>query len=184
MDSLSDNELIKKACKGNHDAFGELYMKYKDFVYNVAYRFLRNHHKAEDITENTFFSLFTNIQQFRKEAKFSTYLYSMTINMCKNFTREHETIPLTDISTQGPKFSVQYQRSPEDVLETEKVKEVIQNTLDKLHPNYKEILLLADQEDLNYDEITKTLGLNKKQIKNRLHRARKSFKENFYYETS
>lgn len=182
MDLLSDNGLIKKACKGERDAFGELYMKYKDFVYNVAYRFLKDSYKAEDITENVFFALFTNLEQFRKEAKFSTYLYSMTTNMCKNLIREHKTIPITGLESNMQIDNVQ--KSPEYILATEKTKEMIQNTLDQLHPDYKEILILSDQEELSYDEIANTLGLNKKQIKNRLHRARKSFKERFSYETS
>lgn len=167
-----EKELIKQAKSGNKEAFKSIFIKYKDLVFKVAYKMLGNKEKAEDVLEDVFFYLFTNIEKFREESLLSTYLYRITINQCKNvlkITGREVTLNINELKGEDL-------RIPQEVLESKETVELVQKVLDSL-PTYKEILILVDCEDLSYDEIGKILGISRKQVKDRIYRGRIAFRK-------
>lgn len=168
-----EKEFVKQAKIGDKDVFKNIFLKHKDLVFRIAYKMLNNAHKAEDVMEDTFFYLITNIDQFREESSLSTYLCSIAINKCRNILRESgRELDVEDIT----KLKCWDFNLPENILESKETAKLVRETLDEL-PGYREMLILADSEGLSYDEIGKILNISRKQVKDRLYRARIAFRE-------
>lgn len=170
---IGDKELVKQAKLDDKDVFKKIFLKHKNLVFRIAYKMLNDIHKAEDVTEDTFFYLITNIDQFREESSLSTYLCSIAINKCRNILRESgRELDIEDIT----KLKCGDFNLPESILESKEATKLVRETLDEL-PGYREILILADSEDLSYDEIGKILKISRMQVKDRLYRARIAFRK-------
>ncbi|HRU39646.1 MAG TPA: RNA polymerase sigma factor, partial [Candidatus Goldiibacteriota bacterium] len=81
---MEDIDIVKKVKSGDTDAFREIIGKYKKVVFNHARSFLRNTQEAEDACQEIFISIYNNIRKFRGDSKFSTWVYRITVNTCKN----------------------------------------------------------------------------------------------------
>jgi len=160
---------------------------YQDKVYNLVYRMLGNQAEAEDVAQEVFVTLFKCIDTFRGDSKFSTWLYRVAANHCKNRIkylkrRAHkQTGELDDAaeaemlgSTQGT-LGEQH-ASPVEVLEGQEIHHILQRAITKLDEEHRLLLVLRDVEEMSYEEIVQVTGLAEGTVKSRLHRARLQLK--------
>lgn len=174
----STHEVIARAQRGDREAFKTLYERFHPQVYRVAYRFLNDHHQAEDVMEDVFFAVFTQLDRFEARSAFSTYLYRITMNICKNRLRPspiRHASPLEDLANEPVSTGAR----PDQPMETRQLSEAIHRSLNRLSPEYREILLLADQENLPPRDLCAILNVSPKQARDRLYRARQAFREHF-----
>src|SRR5688500_7876176 len=82
--SLRERLLIRRLRDRDEKAFREIVVEYQDRVYNMSYRMLGNREEAEDVAQEVFITVFKSIDQFRGDSKFSTWLYRIAANTCKN----------------------------------------------------------------------------------------------------
>jgi RNA polymerase sigma-70 factor (ECF subfamily) len=162
--------------------FEQIHRKYQDKIYSLILRLVGNRDDAEDLTSETFVNAFKAWDRFRGEARVSTWLHQIAVNNCKNRFkqkdrhREREPVSLDDtIETDSGELSrevADWRNAPERLLLDEELKLQIRKAVDALPLEYRTVLVLAQQEDLSYDEIARITGLSVPAVKTRLHRAR------------
>ena len=144
--------------------------------------------EAEDVSQEVFVTVFKSIDSFRGDSKFSTWLYRIAANHCKNRIkylkrRAHkQTGELDDAAERellGSSSSTlgQQQASPVEALEGLQLGSIVQRAITKLDEEHRLLLVLRDVEELSYEEIMQVTGLAEGTVKSRLHRARLVLKE-------
>jgi len=160
-------ELIRKAREGNIQALNELINNHKDLAYSIALKYLKNKEDAEDVVQNSFIIILKSIKNFRNEAKFSTWLYTIVYHEClKELKNRNQTMEYI------PQF-VEYENEETYVEE----KDDINNFLKILNSNEYTTITLFYLKEKSIDEIAKITSLSKVNIKVLLHRARLKLKQ-------
>ncbi len=184
-----DTELFLRVKGGEKEAFTALFRKYYPKVLNVAYRFLPNRHHAEDIAQDVFLRVFRGAKDFVPAAKFSTWLYTITVNCCLTYVKKlrrdkgkclsESEVALEEEREAG--FTLEQNPSadgsPEgDVLQGESVK-MLQDALDTLSPDQKMAFILLHYGELSYREIAEASGSTTKAVERRIYHARQKLQE-------
>jgi RNA polymerase sigma-70 factor (ECF subfamily) len=175
-----ERSLLRRLRNRDERAFRELIEAHRDRVYNICYRMLGNRHESEDVAQEVFITVFKTIETFREEAKFSTWLYRVAVNHCKNrikylsrrHDRDREEIDDQSSGTNGTPIGAPAPRSPDRALEGAQMEKLMQDAIADLEEDQRIVVVLRDVEDLSIEEICEITGLADGTVKSRLHRAR------------
>jgi RNA polymerase sigma-70 factor, ECF subfamily len=178
-----DLRLLEECRKGDARAFETLFRKHQTYVYNVALGMLCNSEDAADITQETFLRLHRNLDSFRGDSSFSTWLYRVAVNLCITELRRRGRSRFQFLEEiqhdEDSPLSEEIGPSPDEAIELEEQRQVVHKILGMLPPDYRAIMVLRHFQQLAYEEIADVLGLSLSQVKTRLFRARKMFKDRF-----
>lgn len=175
---LPDEELVQAFLEGDREAFEELVRRYHSVVLNMACRLLGNRDDAADVCQEVFILLLRKLGSFRGEAKFSTWLYRVSLNACHDHarrTRRHVSLsesPGEDMPEMEQLLPDDGLEGPEESMEREEVRRNVQEAIRKLPPKFKEVIYLHDISGCNYKEVAEILDINLGTVKSRLNRAR------------
>lgn len=180
--ALIERDLISSVQSGRSDLFYELVRPYERRVYAAALAILRNEHDAEDAAQEAMLKAFTNIRQFRAEARFSTWLIQITVNEALMRRRRERTVPMEGLddrregrneeSGYAPRDFADWREIPSEALERKEVRQRLAEALGTLDRKYREVFMLRDMEHLNIQETAEALGITVASVKTRLLRAR------------
>src|SRR3954465_2716590 len=177
--SEPERSLLRRLRDRDERAFRELVETHRDRVFNITYRMLGDRAEAEDVAQEVFISVFKTIDTFREEAKFSTWLYRVAVNHCKNrikyLARRHDRDrDELDETSNGPNGAIggPMPAAPDRALEGVQMGELLQNAIKALDDEQRIVVVLRDVEDLSIEEICDITGLPDGTVKSRLHRAR------------
>ncbi|HLH56746.1 MAG TPA: sigma-70 family RNA polymerase sigma factor [Verrucomicrobiae bacterium] len=185
---MPEAELVESAKKGDLDAFEALTNRYEQRIYSLALRMLRQEQDAEDVTQQTFLSALENLDGFRGEASFSTWLLRIAAHAALKIIRKRkglETISL-DAATEGtndsdavphPEYIADWRQSPEELVHQHEIKQLLDEALIQLDEKHRLVFLLRDVEGLSVKETAEALGLSEANTKVRLLRARLQLRE-------
>ncbi|MEJ2050316.1 MAG: sigma-70 family RNA polymerase sigma factor [Calditrichota bacterium] len=173
-----DRQLIDMALQGDERAFETLLNKYRNLVFSIMIKMVRNHQEAEDLTQEAFMKAFNSLSSFNDEFAFSTWLMKIASNNCIDFLRKrklrtysiHEPIQYKDekIEIDIP----DHEPTPEKhLLQNERAK-MIQTAIDELPERYRYVVLLRHKEEKSYEEISEILNLPLGTVKAQIFRAR------------
>lgn len=178
-----DRRLIERCRQGDAYAFEALFRKYQAYVYNVSLGMLGNSEDAADVTQEAFLRLHRSLESFRGDSTFSTWLYRVAVNLCiSELRRKSRTrFQFLDELAHDEKaaFSEEPGPSPDEAIAQAEEAQVVHRVLRTLPPDYRAIMVLRHFQQLAYEEIAEVLGLSLSQVKTRLFRARKMFKDRF-----
>lgn len=176
-----ERALVRRLRDRDERAFRELLESHRDRVYNITYRMLGNRAEAEDVAQEVFITVFKTIDSFREESKFSTWLYRVAVNHCKNrikylarrHDRDRDELDETSHSANGAIMNVQLRTpQPDRALEGAQMEGILQKAIEALDDDHRIVVVLRDVEDLSIEEICEITGLPDGTVKSRLHRAR------------
>lgn len=177
-----DAVLIRAYQGGDKAAFDRLVLKHHHRLFNLCYRFLGDYQEANDSAQETFIKVYRSLKKFRFESTFSTWLYRIAVNTAKNRLKSAEyrwkkkTVPLDNSVSpdhSSPAAGIQDETgSPAMELENKERMRLIQEAINALPPEQKEVVTLRDIEGLSYEEIIEITGVNPGTVKSRLARAR------------
>jgi RNA polymerase sigma-70 factor (ECF subfamily) len=186
VSSREDTVLIRAIQAGDMAAFDELVLKHKDRLFNLVYWFLGDYQDANDCAQETFIKVFKSIKKFRFESAFSTWLYRIAINTCKNrikssvYRWKKKTVSLetSSGSKNGNPCSEIVNGSPTPVMALEKKEKRmrIQKAINSLPEEQNQVVVLRDIQGLSYQDISDITGLNLGTVKSRLARGRLELK--------
>ena len=182
---MSDMEkfLLEKAKSGDIAAFEQLVESYQKKIFNIALRMLGNYDDAGDLTQEVLIRIYRSIRSFKEQSSFSTWIYRITTNVCLDEIRKRknrkvvsldEEIKLDDgdmkrqIESGGP--------TPEESAETEDLKKIVNDAIEKLNEEHRVVIVLRDIQGLTYEEISDVLKLPEGTVKTRINRARQALK--------
>jgi len=182
-----DARFLERLKARDERAFNELVRLYERRVYSLVFRMLARRDEAEDVTQEVFVQVFKAIDQFRGDAKLSTWVYRIAVNLCKNrskyLARRHagEQDELEAVAERVPLHEAKGVTAsdvsrPDEAFDGHEVEAVVQRCIAKLEPDFREVLVLRDVEDLSYEEIAQITGLPDGTVKSRIFRARAQLK--------
>ena len=173
----SDDEakLIARSLKQDSDAFGQLVERYATVIVNLAYRMVGDRTEAEDLAQETFVAAFKALPRFRAESKFSTWLYRIAANKCKDWLRAKrpgqgvQDVDVDEVLDDGVAAE---ERTPERLLSQQQVAAQLDRAIQRLPPLYREAFVLKHVEGLSYEEMQEIFGVNGDTLKMRVYKGR------------
>jgi RNA polymerase sigma-70 factor (ECF subfamily) len=183
-----EERLIARLVARDERAFNELVRAYERRVFALVFRMLGNRAEAEDLAQEVFVQVFKAIGTFRGDAKLSTWIYRIAVNLCKNRSKylrvRHtgeqeeleavaERVPLGEAG----RANVGQVERPDEMIAGKQVERIVQQAILRLEPDFRECLVLRDVEELSYEEIGEITALPAGTVKSRIHRARAMLRE-------
>lgn len=174
-----DLTLVKLAIEGKQSAYGELMDRYRESIYYMMLKMVKNQDDADDLTIEAFGKAFNRLDQYSPSFAFSTWLFKIASNNCIDFIRK-KRIKVTSMDTgrvtdDGEIIFFDTKTSslnPEEtIIQNQKIK-LMRNLVSKLKPRYKELIEKRYFEELSYEEIAEELDLPLGTVKAQLFRAR------------
>jgi len=182
-----DAQRVSLCKNGDVDAFEVLVKKHQKRMLNIAYRIIGSYEDACEVVQDAFVSAFKGIKNFEERAKFSTWLYTIVINLSRNRLKQLELKShREDSSLDDPVLTNDSQITVEPVsdepsilekLEKRDVQQKVQECIHALDNESKEVIVLRDIQGFSYNEISDMLKIPEGTVKSRLFRARDSLKD-------
>jgi len=179
----SDEDLILSVQRGNRRAYDELVTRFKLRLYNFVLRMVSDPDLAEEITQDAFVRAYVNADKYRTIALFSTWLYTIAINLVRNHARKRKRSPIYRMPLigrdDGEKVEMEApdtRELPDQDLERNEVRRIIAEIMVKIPEHYREPFVLREVHDLSYEEIAAATGLKLGTVRSRINRARAHFK--------
>jgi RNA polymerase sigma-70 factor, ECF subfamily len=166
-----DQDLVRRAAGGDQHAFAQLVQRHQDRVYRLCLRIMGNPDDAHDAAQDTFLSLFRKLDQFRGDAAFTTWLHRVGVNACYDSLRKKKRAPLLRaVDDDG----APQEQGPSTVDHADEVAGSLDvgRALALIPEDYRVVLVLADVQDLAYDQIALVLDVPVGTVKSRVHRGR------------
>ncbi len=171
-DVREDVTLVRRTLAGDQQAYTSLVEKYKDSVFNVAYRMLGNPTEAEDVAQEAFVRAYTQLHTYKDTHRFSTWLLSIASHLAIDQLRRRRFLALPLENVPFLEWIADLSLGPEDSALAVEASDEMQRILAVLPPKYRAVLVLRYWHDLSYEEIADVLHLTPPLVKARLHRAR------------
>jgi len=167
-----DFSLVKRFIDGDESTFRLLVQRHQEKVRNIVYMTLGLSEAVDDISQEVFITVYRNLKHFRFESQFTTWLYRITVNKCKDHLRKKNVrrifVPLKEADNKPGSYS-----STED----KDISNIVMNAISKLPYKLKMPLLLKDIEGFSYQEIAETMNCEIGTVKSRIFRARTGLKK-------
>jgi RNA polymerase sigma factor (sigma-70 family) len=175
-----DYEFVVKAVEdGDQSAFAALLSRYRESIYHLILKMVKNLDDADDLTIETFGKAFSNLEKYSPNYAFSTWLYKIALNNCIDYIRKKriETFsldkPISD--DEGDPYVIDVKTTapdPEEIFIRQQRARLMRETLDKLNPKYKKLIELRFFDELSYEEIADKMKLPLGTVKAQLFRAK------------
>jgi RNA polymerase sigma-70 factor (ECF subfamily) len=172
-------QMIASILDGDTEQYHDLIRPYERSVYRIALSFMKNEFDAEDVAQEAFLKAFRNLAKFRGQAKFSTWLISISLNEARGRLRRQSVLRFESLDATAeegghvsPALLRDWREVPSEALERKEVREMLKEAISGLSPIYREVVLLRDVEELSIEETAAALTISTASVKVRLHRAR------------
>lgn len=175
-----DLQIIDRFKKGDPSAFAEIVAEHQDKIYNLCRHMLGNAADAEDAAQNVFLKAYQALPKFKPEASLYTWLYRIATNTCIDYRKKPVFESLFGNSGEGERLvhdRVSDAPSPEQIYQSKQIGRALQESLGKLSPKFRAIILLKEIEELSYEEIADTLDISIGTVKSRIARAREELQK-------
>jgi RNA polymerase sigma-70 factor (ECF subfamily) len=181
---IQSEDLMARIARGDDDAFETLVNRHQSSVLNLIYRFIGDRSQTKDLAQEVFLRVWQGAKTYKPEAKFTTWLYRITANLCLNELKssrrkkwlqfpmsnlDHEVQSEEDLPDNSP--------SPEDLLLAKERRRQIANALQSLPENQRMALILKRYDALSYEEIAKVIGCSVSAVESLLVRAKRTLQE-------
>lgn len=181
--SLEDEKkLIKQSISGDIQSFETLINRYQKMAYNVAYRILGNEEDAKDMTQEALIKVFRNLKSFRMDSSFSTWLYRIVMNTCKDHLRKNKVKVISmdqsyDVGDGEVQMEFEDQGlKPDEVLVSKETQSEVQEALMVVSEKNRIVVVLRDIKGFSYSEISDIVNIPIGTIKSRISRGRQELK--------
>ena len=166
--AFSDQELMQKVREGENQAFNFLVARYKNKLFNVVYRLLKNKEEAEDILQETFLRVYKEKESYDSNYSLPTWIYTIALNLTRNELKRKNRFKFFDLELFQNNNELVTQENPKE----ENMVPLLKKVLDKLPIKYKTVLLLREMNQLSYEEIAESLNMSLGTVKSGINRAR------------
>jgi RNA polymerase sigma-70 factor (ECF subfamily) len=172
----TDEKLMLDVRKGDLEAFEALYDRYHKRLFHFILRFMKEKTSAEDILQETFLRLLKGKKHFRKDSRFSTYLFTIARNLCLDTLKSWERKHVFMSQENHMEKAMEKSKGPDKILEETEIGKIIQNEIQALPLDQREVLVLSKYSGLSYDEIARIVGSTTAAVKQKAYRAMLSLK--------
>jgi RNA polymerase sigma-70 factor (ECF subfamily) len=171
----TDEELVARSIGGDAESFNELILRWERPIYVLAYRTIGREEDARDVCQETFLRAFRALPGFRGQAKFSSWLYRIALNLCRDWMRRERRAPvvqapegvdLMDLAAaKGPTASI------EDLVATRDLAQAVERVMARLPEEQRTAIILKEFHGLTFQEIADLVGCPLSTVKTRLYQG-------------
>ncbi|GAB5409159.1 MAG: sigma-70 family RNA polymerase sigma factor [Balneolaceae bacterium] len=176
--TYSDEDLMEYFQEGRELAFNELVKRYTDRLHNFLFRYTHNHQDCEDLVQETFLRVHKSKKSYQRIAKFSTWMYTIALNLAKSMYKKKQRMQKVSIhkDENDPKdFEMLIEDKnilPDEELHQKLSLKKLEKALMNLAPEFREVVVYRDLQELSYDEIAEITGVAMGTVKSRINRGR------------
>lgn len=173
MTTNDESILIETILAGNTSAFAELVERYKDLIFTLSIRILKNREEAEEVSQDAFIKIYKSLRSFKGDSKLSTWVYRIAYNCCLDHLKKNKKY-ITDLSIDEFTFNkIEVMDNALDNLINEEKHQMIRQCVSKLPEECSAIITLFYFDELSLEEISGITGIQSNTVKVKLFRARK-----------
>ena len=166
--------LISRCQKGDQEALKEIFDRYRERIYRIAYGVVRHREDALDIVQEVFVKLYRSVGNYRGQSSFYTYLYRMAMNTAIDFARKRKRLTASSLDEEGAfQPSDLPEQRPEALLIDKELEEKVNGAMAKLPEDQRAAMIYREVEGLSYQEMAETMGCSIGTVMSRLHYGRK-----------
>ncbi len=172
----TDEELVARATAGDQDSFNQLVARWERPIYALAYRTLGREEEARDVVQEAFLRAYRGLKGFKGEAKFSSWLYRITLNLCRDWIRKERRAPIVQVPEGvDPVDLADAQISPsesvEDLVGRREMSQAVSRAMADLPDEQRQAILLKEYHGLTFQEIADMLDCPLSTVKTRLYQG-------------
>lgn len=180
---VKDEELMESFQEGNEQAFNLLIRRYKDRIHNFLFRYTHNHQDCEDLVQETFLRVFRSRHSYKRIARFSTWLYTIAINLAKTQHKKNQKMNTVSMHQEEDDENSREivieddNLHPDESLHQRLCVSEVEKALEEIPEEFKEAVVLRDIQNLTYEEIMAITELPMGTVKSRINRGRLRLQE-------
>jgi RNA polymerase sigma-70 factor (ECF subfamily) len=171
----TDEELVARSIRGDNESFNQLILRWERPIYALAYRTIGREEDARDVCQETFLRAFRALPGFRGQAKFSSWLYRIALNLCRDWMRKERRAPLVAVpeGMEVEQLAVEQQdiASVEDLAARSELSRGVAKAMELLPPEQRTAILLKEYHGLTFQEIADVVGCPLSTVKTRLYQG-------------
>src|SRR5438477_6909063 len=171
----TDEELVAKSIGGDADSFNELVLRWQRPIYALAYRTIGREDDARDVCQETFLRAFRALPGFRGQAKFSSWLYRIALNLCRDCVRRERRTPVVqppeDVDLMDLVAAAEPAESIEDLVARKDLSRAVERAMKKLPEEQRTAIILKEYHGLTFQEIAELVGCPLSTVKTRLYQG-------------
>ena len=167
------SEILDRCLGGETGAFRFVVEEYRSYVYALAFRVLTDEEDAKDVVQDTFIRLWNNLRRYDPDVKFTTWLYSIVINLCYDKLRSRRARRTVDTTDASLLASFATEDNPGRMLDNAELATLIGTLTEELPPKQRMVFVLRDMQGLSIREVCDILHLSEGSVKTNLVYARK-----------
>ena len=171
--TTNDQVYINKILNGDTNAFAVLVNRYKDLVYTLSLRMMKNREEAEEVAQDTFLKTYKSLNRFKGDSKFSTWIYRVAYNTCLDRLKKNKRQQYTVAIDEYTEHHVKTIDNALDKIEEQEKQQAIKKCLELLPSEDSFLLTLYYFDELSLNEISKIVGLKPNNVKVKIFRSRK-----------
>ena len=173
--AASDEELVARCLQGDTACFNQLIVRWERPIYALAYRLLGHEEDARDVCQDTFLRAFRALPGFKGQAKFSSWLYRIALNLCRDWVRRQRRTPIVPapdgVELTELRANVQESEPIEDVLSRQQLSREVARAMRTLTADQRSAVILKEYHGLTFQEIADLLGCPLSTVKTRLYQG-------------
>lgn len=176
---VSDEILVERTIQGDTRAYDELVSRWQRIIYNLVYRMLGKEYEAEEVCQDAFTAAYLNLNHFRREAKFSSWLYRIAINLSTSHLRKRQRAVFesleeieergTSVDAEAIRWNLSRPQSIEDSAIEKDRADRVRKAIERLHDDYRVIIILKEYQGLTFKEIAEILNIPTSTVKTRMY---------------
>lgn len=168
---LTDSQIIERTLGGEPDAFNLLVRRWERQIYGLTLRMLGRDEEAKDATQETFLSAYRNLSKFRGEAKFSSWIYRIALNICNTRLRSRSKVTVS-LDEQREITGLEIAAEDDDLgvgIQQEQITRHVRRALQGLPAEMRQVIIMKEYEGLKFSEIADVLGIPISTVKTRMY---------------
>ena len=171
----TDEELVARSIRGDADSFNQLILRWERPIYALAYRTIGREEDARDVCQETFLRAFRALPGFRGQAKFSSWLYRIALNLCRDWMRRERRAPIAqppeDIDLMELAATVEPSESIEELVVRRDLSRIVERAMASLPEEQRTAIVLKEYHGLTFQEIADLVGCPLSTVKTRLYQG-------------
>ena len=168
---LSDTQIIERTLSGEPDAFNTLVRRWERQIYGLTLRMLGRDEEAKDATQETFLSAYRNLSKFRGEAKFSSWIYRIALNICNTKLRSRAKVTVS-LDEQWETRGIELAANTDDLgsnIQQQQITQHVRRALQGLPADMRQVIIMKEYEGLKFSEIADILDIPLSTVKTRMY---------------
>ena len=171
----TDEELVARSRGGDHESFNQLILRWERPIYALAYRVIGREEEARDVCQEAFLRAFRALPGFKGQAKFSSWLYRITLNLCRDWIRRHRRAPVSQMPEDTDPMELAAAVGPvetiEDLAARRELTLVVEKAMELLPEEQRTAIILKEYHGLTFQEIADLQGCPLSTVKTRLYQG-------------